>query len=204
MKVDSNIDESTHDAIRADRKEKKISHEYNEKYIESFERSLVENKRKTEVINQRIAKSQDSLHDAFTEVYVQQHIPERFLGRDHHQLESMAQDLYENSVGLDPARQTVPYQAQSDDLDNGQLETNVIEAVKVLLKEQVVLRTINVQVSVIEDVKIDVSLIEQKGKMSILLGSRDEQIKDMMRLCLDEIEQSIQPMIGRELSLRVV
>ncbi len=63
--------------------------------------------------------------------------------------------------------------------------------VKRVMDQQMVFSNITVSISVAEDRKIDVSLLEQKGKMLVYLSSGSHEMKELMHNSQDILEQEL-------------
>lgn len=63
--------------------------------------------------------------------------------------------------------------------------------VKKVMDRQVVFSNLTVQVSLEEDRKIDVSLLEQKGRLSIYLSAGSQDMKDLMNNSRDLLETEL-------------
>jgi|GEM_PF-5807073 len=86
----------------------------------------------------------------------------------------------------------------NSDKQDGNRIHSITSEIEKIIKNQLVFGELSVRVSVKDDIKIDISLVKQRGKTSILISSPHEEVMNMLGHKISMLEDAVHPLMPNQ------
>ena len=194
--VNTNTQRNEQSVDRQDRREARDHKKAKEEEVRQFESYFSE---KHERESKADARRRETLYDRMQSMMEQKnpfHLEKELQPRKKETDEDIAETQYKPNDAIGAVAGQGAQHIEETPLDATSKDIHAV--VKKVMDQQVVFSNMTVQISLEEDRKIDVSLLEQKGRMSIYLSARSQDMKDLMNNSRDILENELRSSVLRQ------